>query len=440
MNAGALAVVDAQHAELQPSAICVTGDYVERDWAAAAHDGMEAHRNSVIIAHRRAGKTVCVIAQAIRDVFACKAPEPQAAYIAPTAKQARTVSWPYFRRMLGHIPGVNFREHQQQIDLPNGGRILIASGEQYDRLRGLYLDCAIVDEAADCPDALITKVLMPALLDRDGKLILIGTVKGRGPFWRMYEKALESPDWYAARFLPSDTGVIPPDALARIRGELSESEYAQEFLCDPSAAIKGAYWARELRQAEEDGRVCRVPHDPRIPVTVALDLGMADSTAIWIAQLHTGGEIRLLEYREYQNTSFVQILRELEALPYRIAHWVGPHDLRVREYTSGQSRMDAAAELGIIFDVAPRLPVIEGIEAVRVAIPRMVFDASKCRAGLDALALYRSKWDETHRVLSRNPVHDWTSHGADALRYLITGTGGGQANIFTRMGDLDYGD
>ena len=422
--------------------ICVTGDYQERAWAAAAHDGMERYRNSVIVAHRRAGKTVAVVAQVIRDVFACQHPEPQAAYIAPTAKQARRVSWPYFRRMLANVPGVKFKEAQQEIALPNGGRITLASGEDYDAIRGMYLDAAVVDEAADCPESLITAVLMPALLDRDGKLILIGTVKGRGPFWRMYEKARDSEDWYAGLFLPRDTGVIPDHKLEAIRRELSESEFAQEFLCDPSAAVKGAFWAKELRQAEAEGRICAVRHDQRLPVVAAMDLGMADSTAIWLAQLHSGGEIRLIGYREYQNTAFVRILQELRELPYKIDRWIGPHDLRVREYTSGQSRLDAAADLGIIFEVCPRLPVIDGIEAVRACINRMVFDQVGCRSGLDVLALYRAKWDDTARVLSRNPIHDFTSHGADAMRYLITGTQGGQASLFgnAKLGAIDYGD
>ena len=420
--------------------VSVTGDYIERPWAVAVHDGLERKRNGCIVAHRRAGKTVCVVAQVIRDVFACPHPNAQGAYIAPTAKQARTVAWPYFYQMLRELPGVRFREHEMAIDLPGGRRILMASGEQYDRLRGLYLDVAVVDEMADCPESLITTVLRPALADRQGKLIVIGTVKGRGPFWQMYERACTSEDWFAGLFTPDMTNALPESELEFLRREMSEDEYQQELMCNPDAAVKGAYYGKAMQELQEGGFITRVPYDPALPVTVAMDLGMADSTAIWFAQLMTGGEVRLVEYREYQNTSFIQILTELEALPYRISRWIGPHDLKVREFTSGQSRYDSAFELGVVFDIAPKMPVIDGIEAVRRALPRCVFDAEKCRDGINSLRLYRSQWDETKRVLSRNPVHDMHSHAADAMRYLITATNGGQRNLFADLAPIDYGD
>lgn len=418
----------------------VTGDYVPRAWARAVHQGLDSHRNGVVIAHRRAGKTVAMVAQLVRDLFRCALPNPQGAFIAPTAAQARKVAWPYFYRMLRNLPGVEFREHLLEIGLPNGGRIILASGEQYDRLRGLYLDVAVVDEMADCPEALIGQVLRPALLDRKGSLYCIGTVKGRGPFWQLYEHARKTPaEWFSALLLPNDTNVIDPDELAALRAEMSEDDFRQEMLCDPDAAVRGSYYGSELRRAHDEGRVCRVPYDEGLSVTVGMDLGIADATAIWFAQILRSGEVRLIEYREYVNTGFVQILRELRALPYQYGEFIGPHDLAVREFTSGQSRYDAAAEVGVHFTVAPRLPVIDGIESVRRALSRCWFDSERCATGLGALPLYRSEFNETRRVLSRNPVHDWTSHAADALRYLITGTQGGQQpGLFQRAAPIDY--
>lgn len=415
----------------------VTGSYIERDWAVPIHDGLDSHRAAIILAHRRAGKTVMMVAQMIREYFACKLKNPQVAYIAPTAKQARGVCWHYFQDMLKGISGVKFREQMLEIEMPMGGRIILASGEKYDRLRGYALDAAVVDEAADCPSALITEVLLPALLDRKGKLFMIGTVKGRGPFWRQYEKALANPDWFHANLKPDDTRILDEDELAKIRLEIGEETYRQEFLNDPGAAVKGAYYGVALREAEESGRVCKVPYDAGLGVTVSFDLGIADSTSIWFTQIHRGGEIRIIDYREYTNTGFLQILKEVGPL-FPITRWIGPHDLMVREYTSGQSRYQSALEVGVQFEVAPKLPVIDGIEAVRRALPRCVFDAEKTREGRDALALYRSEYDETRRVLSRNPLHDWTSHAADSFRYLITATSGGQPDLFRKLAPIDY--
>jgi hypothetical protein len=424
---------------LQPEALSVTGDYRPREWARAVHAGLDSKRNGVIVAHRRAGKTVLIVAQLIRDLFRCKLPAPQVAFIAPTASQARKVAWPYFRKMLSHIPGVEFREFSLEIRTPGGGRVIFASGEQYDRLRGLYLDAAAVDEGADCPESLIGQVLRPALADRGGKLYMIGTVKGRGPFWQTFERARSNPaDWYSGLFLPHDTDALPAAELELLRREMSDDEYRQEMLCDPDAAVRGAYYGGELRKAQEQGRITSVPYDENLPVTVAFDLGISDSTAVWFAQLHRGGEIRLIDFREWANTAFTQILREIRELPYHYGEFIGPHDLKVREYTSGQSRFDAAAELGVIFTIAPRLPVIDGIEAVRRALGRCWFDGERTKQGRDALQLYRSEWDDKRRVLSRNPVHDWTSHAADSFRYLITATSGGQARSLFESAPIDY--
>lgn len=421
----------------------MTGDYVERPWFSEVHDGLDSHRNGCIVAHRRGGKTVGMVAQGVRETFREHLPGPQGAYIAPTAKQAKDVAWHYFVDMLKDVPGVEFRRHTLEIELPlmagqdRPGRILLASGDKYDRLRGMYLDWAIVDEGADCPEALIPTVLLPALEDRLGKLWLIGTVRGRNWFWQQYEKAMASSDWFAGLYAPSSTGVFTDEQLEFLRQEMGDDAYRQEMLCDPTAASRGAYFAREL--AEHKSQQTTVPYDAQLGVTVSFDLGIADATAVWFTQVHGAGEIRHIEYREYVNTGFIDILRELQRLDYVIDRWIGPHDLAVREYSSGQSRLDAARSVGVNFEVAPRLPVIDGIEAVRRALPRMWFDADKCRDGLIALEQYHSQYDEKRRVLSRNPVHDWSSHGADAMRAFVTASRGGQAkDLFADMAPLEY--
>lgn len=412
-----------------PDELRIPLGYTPRAWALRAHVGMTRCRNSVVVAHRRSGKTVATLAQLVQDVFACPLPRPQGAYICPTAAQARKVAWPYLMQMLGDIPGVQAREFTLEFRLRGGGVIMLASGEQYDRLRGLYLDVAVVDESADCPDALISQVLLPALADRKGKLIQIGTVKGRGPFWKSYQRAAADGASYGELFLPKDTGALDDQELERLRELMGEESFRQEMLCDPDAAVAGSYWADAVRTAYATGRVTRVPYVEGLGVVVALDLGISDATAAWICQVHRGGEIRLLAYREWSNVGFMRILEELRSLEFPIDRWIGPHDLAVREFTSGERRIDAALERGIEFEIAPRLPLIDGIEAVRRALGRMVFDQVGCSDGLDKIALYRSQYDPVRRVLSKNPVHDYTSHAADALRYLVTGLSANQGSL-----------
>ena len=425
--------------------LSVTGDYIEREYQTRLHDGMEDFSQAIIIAHRRAGKTVVVIAQLIRDVFSCGLHRPQVAYVANTYKQAKNVAWLYFQDMLKHVPNVKYSKQDLSIVIPssdgdptNVRTIFLLGSENPDRLRGMYLDSACVDEMATAPASLITKILRPCLADRAGKLYLIGTVSGMNHFWKQYEKARDSEHWFSALLLPEDTHALSDDAIAVLKREMSDEEYRSEMLCDPTAAVLGSFYAKVIRELSENDQVCHVPFDQALPVCAAFDLGIADATAIWFAQLHRGGEIRIIDHCEYTNTGFIQILDEVRKL-YNITRWIGPHDLRVREYTSGQSRVDAASEIGIEFEIAPMLPVIDGIEAVRRALPRCWFDEEKTQYGVECLTLYHSSYDDKRRVLSRNPVHDYTSHSADAFRYLITATDGGRPDLFHEQPQLDYG-
>ena len=422
----------------QVTEVSVTGPYIERFYQSELHDGFDAHRNSIVIAHRRAGKTVSIVAQLIRDVFAVKLPRPQVCYIAPTMKQAKLIAFDYFRDFLYDVPGVQFREHELRIELPGRRRVMFASGETPDRIRGLYLDACAVDEMADCPESLISTCIRPCLADRSGKLYLIGTVKGRNHFWRTYERAQLSDNWFTANLLPDYTHALPDAELELLREEMSDDEFAGEMLNDPSASIRGSYYGKLLSELQD--HITDVPWDSGCGVTLSFDLGIANSTAIWATQILRGGEIHVIDYVEYQNTSFSQILKEIRAKPWEIINWIGPHDLQVREYSTGVTRYDTARDLGVVFKIAPKLPVIEGIEAVKRALPRCYFDAEACRVGLDCLALYRSEYDEKRRVLSRNPVHDYTSDAADSFRYLITGTKGGKVNLFPTQSRIDYGN
>ncbi len=181
-------------------------DYAPRPYQAMLHAGYDSMRNGCVIAHRRAGKTVAMVAQLIKDAFTCPLPRARVAYVAPTYRMAKSIAWDYFKAMLRPIPGCKFRESDLQIDLPNAARIMLLGGENPDRLRGQYLDSAAVDEIGDCPESLITAVLRPCLADRKGSLYLIGTVKGKNHFWHTYERAVASDQWFTANLKPADTG------------------------------------------------------------------------------------------------------------------------------------------------------------------------------------------------------------------------------------------
>jgi hypothetical protein len=155
-------------------------------------------------------------------------------------------------------------------------------------------------------------------------------------------------------------------------------------------------------------------------VWTAWDLGIRDATAIWFAQT-IGREVRIIDYYEASGVDLGHYVREINSRPYVYAGHILPHDVTVKEYSTGKTRLEVLQSLGVRnITVAPSHRIEDGINSVRLFIPKCWFDESKCQRGLDALKLYRSDWDDKLQVLRPGPVHDWTSHAADAFRYLAT--------------------
>ena len=370
------------------------------------------------MAHRRAGKTVAAINELIRAALACDKPNPRFAYLAPWFAQAKDVAWGYLKQYTAPIPGVQTNESELRVDLPNGGRIRLYGADNYDRLRGIYLDGVVLDEFADMDPRAWSEVIRPALADRQGWAAFIGTPKGRNAFWEVFERATAADDWFALRLKASETGIVADDELDALRAEMSEDEFAREMETSFEAAIEGAYYARLLTLAETEKRIGSVPHDPGTEVHAAWDLGIGDSTVIWLAQF-VGREIRLIDYIENNGVALDWYARTLRERPYTYAPLILPHDAQARELGTGKSRTEMLEGLGFKTRIAPHLGPEDGIEAVRRMLPRTWIDAAKCDVGLRAIRDYREKIDPKRRV-SMGPLHDWTSHAADALRYLMT--------------------
>ncbi|HNG54567.1 MAG TPA: hypothetical protein PLR85_14365, partial [Nitrospira sp.] len=188
--------------------------------------------------------------------------------------------------------------------------------------------------------------------------------------------------------------------------------------CSFEAAVIGAYYGKLMRQADDDKRIAGVPHEPTAMVYTAWDLGIRDSTAIWFAQV-VGREIRLVDYYEATGADLGHYVREIQQRPFLYAGHFVPHDAQAKELGTGKSRLEVLESLGLKnITVAPMHRVEDGINAVRTIIPRCWFDARKCARGIDALKLYRAEFDDKLQALKPRPVHDWTSHAADAFRYL----------------------
>jgi phage terminase large subunit len=375
-------------------------------------------RFNILVWHRRAGKTVYAIKWLIKMVLSCELNAPRGAYLAPIYKQAKIIAWQYLKDFTRDIPGVSFNEAELRADFPNGAQIRLLGAAEPDSLRGLYLDAVVMDEMAQMAPRAFTEVVRPALSDRTGSALLIGTVFGRANlFYEYFRDADQKTNWYRQLLTVDDTDAINPNELALLKQDMSPDEWQQEMLCDWDAAVKGSFYGKEMNDAEKAGRIGNVPHDPALPVLTSWDLGMADSTIVTCWQKLMTGEIRAIDCIEFQNTGLPDIVHELKQRPYNYTEHVLPHDAKVRELGTGKSRVEILQSLGIQPTIARMATVQDGINAVRTLLPRVWFDRTKCFRLVEAMKTYRSDYNDQRQVFNKTPLHSWESHFGDSVRY-----------------------
>lgn len=378
-------------------------------------------RFACLVAHRRCGKTVAAINDLIRDALTINRPNVRVAYISPTYRQSKAVAWDYCKEFTRSIPGIKVNESELRIDFPNNARIRLFGAETADSMRGLYFDSVVLDEPADFPANAWSTVIRPAIADRQGKATFIGTPKGKNEFWEIFDAAKHDSSWYCAMHKVSDTKLLPQNELEAALKTMGDDRYEQEFECSFEAAIAGAYYGNEMKRVTEEGRISSVPYDRSLGVVTAWDLGIGDSTSIWFAQ-HSGAEVRLIDYYESSGVGLDHYAKILQEKKYVYESHILPHDVQVKELGTGKSRLETLDNLGIRpVEIAPKLNVDDGIQAVRSMLDRCWFDESNCNRGIEALRQYQREFDEKGRTWRGRPRHDWTSHGADAMRYLAVG-------------------
>ncbi len=340
--------------------------------------------------------------------------------MAPYFSQAKSVAWDYLRRYSEPLWSGKPNESELRVDLVNGARIRLYGADNPDALRGVALDGVVMDEVADMRPRVWGEVIRPALSDRLGWATFIGTPRGRNSFFDIWQAAQGQQDWYAVMLKASSTDIILASELESARQQMSEDQYAQEYECSFEAAIQGAYYGKDILELETAGRCAHVAVEKFAPVHTAWDLGIGDSTAIWFAQ-QVGREVRIVDYYEASGVGLDHYAKVLQAKGYLWGEHIVPHDAAVRELGSGKSRIETLAALGIKVRLAPKLAVDDGINAVRMLLPRCWFDKTRAGDGLELLKQYRRAWNEERKTFEPRPLHDHTSHAADAFRYLAVG-------------------
>jgi hypothetical protein len=395
-------------------------DYSPRTVFEGFHDRTE--RWAVIVAHRRCGKTVAVINDTIYRALTENKENGQYAYIAPYYAQAKSIAWLYLLRFSEPVRKTA-NQSELWVELINGAKIRLFGGDNPDALRGNFLDGVVLDEMADMKPRLFGEVIRPLLSDRLGWATFIGTPKGHNGFYDIFSKAEQQDNWYVKVLRASQTGILPRDELDDARSMMTEDQYEAEFECNFESAILGAYYGKEMRNLTDESRITTVEYDPLFPCHTSWDLGYSDDTAIfWFQAVH--GEIRVLDYHSSngENIDYYTNLIKSKEREYGYkygTHWL-PHDARAKTLSSGGKSVieQIATKIPIeTLKIVPNLSLQDGIQASRMALQRAWFD-TKCQEGIECLRQYQREYDEDKKVFRDKPRHDWTSHGADAWRYL----------------------
>lgn len=393
-------------------------------------------KRAVAVWHRRAGKDqtalhwTTVASQRRVGVYW---------HMLPTLRQGRKVIWENIdgqgNRVMDAWPGwrkpgkdglvSHVRHDEMKVECHNGSIWYVAGSDNYDSLMGTNPMGVVFSEWALSNPAAWDYV-RPILSENGGWALFIYTPRGRNHGASMYDMARQNPDWFCERLTRDDTEAVSLKAIDdERRAGMAEPLIQQEFWCSFDAPLVGSYWGDQLIECANEKRIKQVHHDPALRVDTWWDLGHSDSTAIWFVQL-AGNEIHVIDYYEANGEAlehYAYILEEKRRerkMVYGRHLW--PHDGGHSSLASkGRPLSSMFADLGWYAEVQPRHAVEVGIQRVRQILPRCWFDEDRCTRGLDALRAYRKELDENKSTDERPyfkpvPVHDWSSHGADAFR------------------------
>ena len=371
-----------------------------------------------VVAHRRAGKTVALVNQLIRAATnnKRKAPPPRYAYIGPSFDAAKDLVWQYLKYYTQNIPGISYLEGELSVTFPNGATIRLYGGAlAYERMRGIYLDGAVLDEYPLLHPSAFTSVVRPCLADYRGFAIVSGTAAGEDHFHALKLKAEDDPHWDIFDIPVTSTGdsALSPAEVEEMRNDMSADEFAREMLCSFQAPVEGAYYQEAINALQLQNRVTKVAVDLNTSVITCWDLGIRHLQVIWLFQI-CGRELHWIDYIEGAGKSlshYVDLLAikaKVGGFSYR-AHLL-PHDVEVKELATGHSRRHEL--VGLLTEpviTVPQHNTEDGITATRASLGVSWFNEESTRKGLARLRSYRKG---KHGVA----VADEAEDAADAFR------------------------
>lgn len=391
---------------------------------------IDKYKRLVCLWHRRAGKdAICnnlMLAAAFDRVG-------NYYYLFPELKQARRDIWEGIGadgdRFLDCYPAHLIKKKnnsEMTIELINGSIIRFCGSDRYDALMGSN-PVGIIFSEYSLQKPSVWDYMRPILAENKGWALFQFTPRGMNHAYEFFEAVGTNEDWYVNTTTVETskrgdgTPVITQEMIEEERkAGMSDEMIQQEFYCSFTAAVKGAYFAKSLRAAREDGRICDFGIDTQIPVETYWDLGHSDKTAIWWVQRHLN-LIKCINYYEMNLEDlkhYIYILdnfRTKNRIVYK-DHFA-PHDAAHKTLAgAGKSIQQQARELGLHLKIVPRISEkMAAIEMARSLFPRVWIHETNCKPGIACLMEYHSEYDEKNKILHSKPKHNWASHGADAF-------------------------
>ncbi len=398
---------------------------------------VDGYKRAALVWHRRAGKDLTTL-----NWLVTQTQKRVGTYyeIFPTYNQGKKILWNGITgggtKFIDHFPKELIkrkREDDMLLELINGSVWQIIGSDNLDRIVGTNpVGCVYSEWALMNPKA---KTLTdPILLENGGWGVYVYTPRGKNHGYKLAMMAEKDPTWYYSHLTIDDTRRDSPvenqsriythEDIDQLRREgTPEDMILQEYYCSWSGETDAFFWGKEMDKAHKDGRVGDIPWVPELPVYTAWDIGIQDGTSIWFFQ-KVGEHYHFIDYYENEGAGLPHYAKFLQDKPYiyqKINGHMAPHDISVRDWGTGKTRYEAAQKLGIHYLVIPKLPVGDGIDAVRRILPLCRFDRFKCSEGINALENYGKQWDDKRSCYKKKPVHDWTSHAADAMRMFAMG-------------------
>ena len=387
-------------------------------------------KRAIEIAHRRWGKDEITLAAT------CQLAHQRVAsywHCLPEFQQGRKALWTGInahtgKRRIDEAFPQELRDSTNDTEMfirfKNGSTWQIIGSDRYDATVGAGVAGIVYSEwALANPSAWAYH--RPMLEENNGWAAFITTPRGRNHAKSMYDMAVKNPRWFAEVSSINDTQALTQEQLdetlteyiALYGEDLGQAQYDQEYLCSFNAAILGAFYARETLKVRNEGRIREIEPVPGLPVHTAWDIGVRDDTSIWWFQV-VGSQIHLFDCYSSHGAGVEHYAEICHSRPWQRGIDFVPHDARVMEFGTGRTRVESMQLCGLKPQVVSLANKLDGINAARLTLAKSVFHPRTESLGFSALEQYRREWDDEKKAFGQNEVRDWTTHLADAFRYL----------------------